>query len=126
MVDHQRAGGRRHLGDFTQRHRLPGIRAQIDGGQRLRTAAELRRDFQQHVILVQIGEHLRCHALAERVIERVIDVREAMPRRAAASRSTCTDRISPLLSWSLVTPVSPGILLSRRPRAAPSRSAAAG
>ena len=49
---------------------------------------ELRRDFQHHVILVELREHGRHLALAERVVERVVDQlrRDAEPRSGVADR----------------------------------------
>ena len=64
-----------------------GGRVHVDVFQRVGILLELRIDFQDHVVLVQLREDGGDLALAEGVVERVVDVRGVMPRREAVSRS---------------------------------------
>ena len=56
-----------------QRHLLPARRFDIDAVERFGPVLELGVDLQHDVILVEHGEHRRDDALAEGVVERVVD-----------------------------------------------------
>ena len=49
-----------------------------------------RVGLEDHAVLVGLGEDRRDDALAERVVERVVDRAAVMPKRAALSRSIVT------------------------------------
>ena len=62
------------VGERRQRHLVAGGRRfDVDLVQRVEAALQLRQDLQDHVIAVELGEILRDLALAERVVERVVD-----------------------------------------------------
>ena len=73
MVDRQRLDLRGEPGKAAQRHLDPVRPRHIDLRQRARLAAELRLDLEDHLVLVGRGVHRRDLALAERVIEGLVD-----------------------------------------------------
>ncbi len=75
MIDDQRRAAGLVMRERAQRHLAAAGRTQIDVIELARIALELRRHLQHHVILVELGEHGRDLALAERVVERVVDGR---------------------------------------------------
>ena len=60
-------------GCHRRRRALRSSGRHVDVLQRIGIGAELRIDFQHHVILVQLGEHDRHQPLAEGVVQRVVD-----------------------------------------------------
>ena len=88
MRDLQRRGAHGELGDRLQRH-LPrgrGRRGQIDRAHRLQRGSHLGLDVEDHPVLRGLGEDRRDDALAEGVVERIVDRgrRHAETRRGAA------------------------------------------
>ena len=75
MADRQRPD--RHGGPFRegrQRHLIArGRRLDVELVERVELALQFRQDLQDHVIAVELGEILRDLALAERVVQRVVD-----------------------------------------------------
>ena len=63
------------MGERAQRNLSTAGGAQVDVVELARIALKLRRDFQHHVILVELGEHGRDLALPECIVERVVDGR---------------------------------------------------
>ena len=86
MVNLERRGVRRVLGERGQRHHTAAAGRQIDVLQPFRVLPERRRGLHDHVVLVQLRVHRRDLTLAERVVERAIDRadRQAQPRRLVA------------------------------------------
>ena len=80
--------------------------ADIDVLQRLRALPVLRRDLHDHVVLVERVVDGRDLALAEGVVERVVDLArvDAEPRRRCRGRSTRSVS-RPLFCWSELTSV---------------------
>ncbi|KAG1254178.1 hypothetical protein G6F68_010976 [Rhizopus microsporus] len=76
VADRQRTVARRlHLRHGRQRHHLPGQRrAQVEVGQRVDLAEQARCDLQDHPVLVGIGLELVDLALAEGVVEHLVDI----------------------------------------------------
>ena len=68
--------------------------------------------FQDHVILVQLRVHRVDLALAESVVQRVVDGRGAMPSRDAVTRSITSETASPPVCWSVATSSSSGNFFS--------------
>ena len=82
-------------------------RGHVEVLQHDRRALEARRPFHDHRVLVELVVDGRHRALAEGVVERVVDRRSNVtPSRAAASRSTSTKVSTPLSASSLSTSVS--------------------
>ena len=75
MADRQRP--HRHAGPAgkgRQRHLVAGRRRfHVDLVQRVEAALQLRQHFEDHLVGVELGKILRHLALAERVIERIVD-----------------------------------------------------
>ena len=75
MADRERAD--RHAGpgrERRQRHLFAGRRRfDVELVERVEVALQFGQDFQDHVIAVELGEILRDLALAERVVQRVVD-----------------------------------------------------
>ena len=83
MIDGQRRRARLEMGEGAQRHLAAGVRANVDVVERVRIALKLRRDFEHHVILIELREHRRHLPLPEGVVQRVVD----QIRRDAEARS---------------------------------------
>src|SRR6266849_4696549 len=75
-----RPGRRADGGAGTGRRGLAGGRAHVDVFQRIGVLLKLRIDLQNHVILIELGENRGDQALAESVVERVVDVRGENPQ----------------------------------------------
>jgi len=73
VVDGQRRGARGEAREGAQRHLGAGGRLHVDALERVRIVLELGRDLEDHVVLVELGEDGRDLALAEGVVERVVD-----------------------------------------------------
>ena len=75
VADRQRLGlARRPLGEGRERHLLArGRGADVDLVQAVHLALQLGQDLHHHVVAVLLGEVLRHLALAEGVVERVVD-----------------------------------------------------
>jgi hypothetical protein len=86
VTDRQRLDRRDHFGKGGERH-LCSVRAgNVELRQRRRVALELRLDFEDHLVLSARGVDRRDLALAERVVERLVDQCgvEAEPVRGVA------------------------------------------
>ena len=82
MVDDQGRRRRREAREGGKRDVLSGGRLGVEGPQNLRVLPILRRHFHDDVILVQGRVHGRNLALAEGVVERIVDIlrRQAQAR----------------------------------------------
>ena len=98
------ADRRTEMREGAQRNLLPLGDAHVDIPQGLRILPEFRRHFHHHVILVQRCVHGGYLALAEGVVERVVDQlrRDAEARRPWRGRR-CTKDCRPRFCWSLLT-----------------------
>ena len=102
----------RHAGpgrEGRQRHLIArGRRLHIDLVQRIEAALQLGQHFQDHVIAVELREVLRHLALAERIIQRVVD---QLRLDAVARRLVAVDRQRQrraVVCWSVATSRSSG------------------
>ena len=77
--------------------------ADVDVAQSLRALPVLRRHLHHHVVLVERAVDGGDLALAERVVERVVDLRRLTPRRAAVARSIDQSVSRPFCCWSELT-----------------------
>ena len=87
VIDGERNLDRLQLGKRAQRHlRRLSIECTYMSGQVPGVLLKLRLHFQNHVILVQLRENGRDLALAERVVQSIVDHlrRDAEPRRCVA------------------------------------------
>ena len=74
LIDSGRTGTRGPVREGRQRHLLAGgRRLDVDLVQRVEVALQLRQHLQDHVIAVELREILRDLALAEGVVQRVVD-----------------------------------------------------
>ena len=90
VIDRQRRGRSDTLTSADQRHLAAdrGRRGQVDRAERLERVHQRVVRLQDHAVLVRLGEDGRDDALAEGVVERVVDRR----RRDAEARRRCRDR----------------------------------
>ena len=91
MRDQQRPGMLLDVHDRRQRHLPIGRRRrrrQVDHGQSVERSLQRRIDLQDHAVLVRLGVDGRNDALAEGVVERVVDGRR---RDAEAGRGGAVD-----------------------------------
>ena len=116
VADRQRLGLlRRPLGEGRERHLLPGRRRL---GRRScrgcpRIALQLRQDLHDDVVAVLLREILRHLALAEGVIQRVVDHAAASARSARPDRDRWSSvSVVPDICWSVATSRSSGSVLS--------------
>ncbi len=75
MVDHDRRRRDRAVGQSAKRHLLSRGRTHVDIIKRVRTGLETRIDLKHHVILIERGKHRRDDALAESVVESIVNSR---------------------------------------------------
>jgi hypothetical protein len=73
MADGQCTNGSRWANHRAQRHLLPGVRCNINQIERVRVELEARIDLKHHPIVVQLRKVLRNFALAEGVVECVVN-----------------------------------------------------
>src|SRR5207244_11243234 len=71
VIDRERRGRRREVGEGAERHLRPARRVDVDVLQRVRALLEGRLHLQDDVVLVQLREDRRHLPLAEGVVERV-------------------------------------------------------
>ena len=108
MVDHQWRDLVDRRDQRAQRHLLSARGVDIDILKRIGSELELRLDLEHDVVLVLPGSDGRDDALAERIVERVVDRRR---QNAVTRGDIALDRISsngPAFSWSLATSVIAG------------------
>jgi hypothetical protein len=80
----------RRLGDGAERHLARRLLARRCASSASGSARYCGLHLEDDVVLVELGEVVADLALAERVVERVVDVAAVMPRRDAVSRSMVT------------------------------------
>ncbi len=86
VIDEQRPGLDVDLGDRRQRHLAAGRRRHVDGGERVHGLVGGRIRLHDHAVLIRLGEDRRHDALAEGIVQRVVDGAhaDAEARRAVA------------------------------------------
>ncbi len=101
-----------------ERHLLPGSRFDVKVLQGVGVLAELRRDLQYDVVLVELREHDGDQALAESVVQGVVDGRsgQAQPRGGVAIDDQVFFQGVILLVGGDVPQIRKGLQLGHEPR----------